>query len=48
MDFSFAFILGMLGSLHCAAMCGPLMLALPIPPGGPAQVAGAPADCCAH
>lgn len=29
MDFSVAFILGLLGSLHCAAMCGPLMLALP-------------------
>ena len=41
MDFSLAFILGLLGSLHCAAMCGPLMLALPVPPGGPARfVAG--------
>jgi len=29
MDFTVAFILGLLGSLHCAAMCGPLMLALP-------------------
>ena len=29
MNFSVAFILGLLGSLHCAAMCGPLMLALP-------------------
>ena len=29
MDFSVAFFLGLLGSLHCAAMCGPLMLALP-------------------
>jgi len=38
MDFSLAFILGLLGSLHCAAMCGPLMLALPVPPGGPARV----------
>ena len=37
MDFSLAFILGMLGSLHCAAMCGPLMLALPILSGGPAR-----------
>jgi sulfite exporter TauE/SafE len=41
MDFGIAFILGFLGSLHCAAMCGPLMLALPVPPGGPARfVAG--------
>lgn len=41
MDFSLAFILGFLGSLHCAAMCGPLMLALPVPPGGPVRfVAG--------
>lgn len=37
MDFSLAFILGFLGSLHCAAMCGPLMLALPLSPGGPAR-----------
>jgi uncharacterized protein len=37
MDFGIAFILGFLGSLHCAAMCGPLMLALPVPPGGPAR-----------
>jgi len=29
MDFTVAFFLGLLGSLHCAAMCGPLMLALP-------------------
>ena len=34
MDFGTAFALGLLGSLHCAAMCGPLMLALPAPPGG--------------
>ena len=34
MDFALAFILGLLGSLHCAAMCGPLMLALPGLPGG--------------
>jgi hypothetical protein len=34
MDFGLAFILGLLGSLHCAAMCGPLMLALPGLPGG--------------
>lgn len=35
MEFGIAFALGLLGSLHCAAMCGPLMLALPVPPGGP-------------
>ena len=35
MDFGIAFILGFFGSLHCVAMCGPLMLALPVPPGGP-------------
>lgn len=35
MDFSIAIALGFIGSLHCAAMCGPLILALPIPPGGP-------------
>ena len=29
MDFGVAFSLGILGSLHCAAMCGPLQLALP-------------------
>lgn len=34
MDFGLAFILGLLGGLHCAAMCGPLMLALPVPAGG--------------
>jgi sulfite exporter TauE/SafE len=34
MDFGIAFALGLLGSLHCAAMCGPLMLALPVGPGG--------------
>lgn len=37
MDFAIAIGLGLLGSLHCAAMCGPLMLALPVPPGGPAR-----------
>lgn len=41
MDFLIAFALGLVGSLHCAAMCGPLMLALPAPPGGAARfVAG--------
>ncbi|MEY4918288.1 MAG: hypothetical protein RL616_2201, partial [Verrucomicrobiota bacterium] len=34
MDYVLAITLGLLGSLHCAAMCGPLMLALPVPPGG--------------
>jgi uncharacterized protein len=29
-----AFLLGLVGSLHCAGMCGPLMLALPAGPGG--------------
>jgi sulfite exporter TauE/SafE len=38
MDFTFAIALGLLGSLHCAAMCGPLQLALPIPPGGAGRV----------
>jgi len=37
MDYVIAIGLGLLGSLHCAAMCGPLMLALPVPPGGPAR-----------
>jgi len=37
MEFGIAIALGLLGSLHCAAMCGPLMLALPVPPGGPAR-----------
>ena len=38
MDFTLAIALGLLGSLHCAAMCGPLQLALPLPPGGPGRV----------
>ncbi|MGC9940834.1 MAG: sulfite exporter TauE/SafE family protein [Verrucomicrobiota bacterium] len=37
MELGLVFALGMLGSLHCAAMCGPLMLALPTPPGGAAR-----------
>ena len=37
MDFSVAFFLGLLGSLHCAAMCGPLMLALPGRAAGPGR-----------
>lgn len=32
-----AFILGLLGSLHCAGMCGPLALALPVTGGKPAS-----------
>ena len=40
MDFALALTLGLLGSLHCAAMCGPLQLALPLPPGGPGRVMG--------
>ena len=39
MELSLAFFLGLLGSLHCAAMCGPLMLALPVPPGGAGRFA---------
>jgi len=38
MEFGVAIALGLLGSLHCAAMCGPLQLALPVPPGGPGRV----------
>lgn len=34
MEFGIAFALGLIGSLHCAFMCGPLMLALPAAPGG--------------
>jgi sulfite exporter TauE/SafE len=30
MDFWTAFLLGLVGSLHCAGMCGPLALALPV------------------
>jgi sulfite exporter TauE/SafE len=26
-----AFLLGLMGSLHCAVMCGPIMLSLPLP-----------------
>lgn len=29
-----AVLLGLLGGVHCAGMCGPLLLALPRPPGG--------------
>jgi sulfite exporter TauE/SafE len=31
MDYLAAFLLGLIGSLHCAGMCGPLTLALPNP-----------------
>lgn len=34
MQIGVAMALGLLGSLHCAAMCGPLLLVLPSPPGG--------------
>jgi hypothetical protein len=37
MDFGIALALGLVGSLHCAAMCGPLQLAVPAPPGGPGR-----------
>jgi len=30
MDYLTAFVLGLVGSLHCAGMCGPLVLALPV------------------
>jgi len=41
MEFISGFIIGIVGSLHCAGMCGPLALALPVPQGGRAQfVAG--------
>src|ERR1051326_1425160 len=30
MDLWTAFVLGLVGSLHCAGMCGPLALALPV------------------
>lgn len=34
MEWGLAIALGLVGSLHCAAMCGPLMLALPVPARG--------------
>jgi sulfite exporter TauE/SafE len=40
MEFGLAIALGFLGSLHCAAMCGPLLLALPAGSGGPARFIG--------
>jgi uncharacterized protein len=30
MEYATAFVLGLVGSLHCAGMCGPLALALPV------------------
>ena len=39
MDFWTAFILGLVGSLHCAGMCGPLALALPGASGSTARFA---------
>jgi sulfite exporter TauE/SafE len=39
MELATAFLLGLLGSLHCAGMCGPLMLALPAAGGTPAAFA---------
>ena len=39
MDFGIALALGLAGSLHCAAMCGPLLLALPSPQGGAGRFA---------
>lgn len=37
MEYATAFILGLVGSLHCAGMCGPLALALPHAGGRPAS-----------
>jgi uncharacterized protein len=34
MDWTSAIALGLVGSVHCAGMCGPLALALPFPPQG--------------
>lgn len=39
MDYWTAFILGLVGSLHCAGMCGPLALALPGAAASPARFA---------
>ena len=38
MNVLMALALGLLGSLHCVAMCGPLQVALPLPPGGAGRV----------
>ena len=34
MDWASAIVLGLVGSLHCAGMCGPLAIALPLPASG--------------
>jgi hypothetical protein len=34
MEIMSGFVVGVLGSLHCVGMCGPLALALPVPGGG--------------
>ena len=39
MDYWTAFILGLVGSLHCAGMCGPLALAMPGAAATPARFA---------
>lgn len=39
MDYWTAFVLGLVGSLHCAGMCGPLALALPGAGASPARFA---------
>ncbi len=38
MDYPIAIALGLIGSLHCVAMCGPLQLALPMPSGGAGRI----------
>lgn len=37
MELLAAFTIGLLGSLHCIGMCGPIALALPVPGGGVGQ-----------
>src|SRR5438874_9923780 len=37
MELCTAFILGFVGSFHCAAMCGPLALALPVTGNSPSS-----------
>lgn len=37
MEFFAGFVVGLLGSVHCAGMCGPLALALPVPKTGRAR-----------
>ena len=38
MQFGAAFILGLLGSLHCVGMCGPIVMALPLTVGEKSKV----------